>query len=136
MTTEARIVLDTNTLVSYFLATESVPGQAVRKAEREAILLASQETLDELAEVLSRRKFDAYASLTDRKTFVKLIAAAVEIVPITAIVRACRDPKDDKFLEVALNGSADLIITGDKDLLALDPFHEVRIIRPARYLTE
>jgi len=46
----------------------------------------------------------------------------------------CRDPKDDKFLELALNGRADAIITGDADLLALHPWREVAIVSPADYL--
>src|SRR5690348_5570250 len=97
-----RVVFDTNALVSYFMARDSVPGQSFRKASREASLLASQETLDELATVLSRRKFDSYASLADRTRFLQLIATAMELVPITTVIRACRDPKDDKFLEVAV----------------------------------
>jgi predicted nucleic acid-binding protein len=50
------------------------------------------------------------------------------------VVRACRDPSDDKFLEVAVNGRADLIITGDRDLLELDPFMGIAILTPAAYL--
>jgi putative PIN family toxin of toxin-antitoxin system len=129
-----RLVFDTNALVSYFMATEAVPGQSFRKAAREAALLASQETLDELADVLLRRKFDAYASLGDRTRFLQLMATTVELVSIVTVIRACRDPRDDKFLEVAVNGEADLIVTGDKDLLALNPFHKVAIITPAAYL--
>lgn len=56
------------------------------------------------------------------------------LVPINYRIRACRDPKDDKFLELAVNGSASLIITGDKDLLALDPFRGIGIITPAGFL--
>jgi putative PIN family toxin of toxin-antitoxin system len=134
MESERRIVLDTNAFVSYSLIVDSVTGKAVQKAMREAVLLASQPTLDELAEVLSRRKFDAYASLEQRKSFVRLIARTVELIPVTAVIRACRDPKDDKFLEVAVNGRADLIVTGDKDLLSLDPFHGIAIMTPASYL--
>lgn len=132
--TDRRVVFDTNTLVSYFIVTESTPGRAVRKATGAAVLLASQATLDELAEILSRRKFDAYAPVGERASFIKLIATIVELIPISGLIRACRDPKDDKFLEVAVNGRADIIITGDKDLLALDPFHGVRIVTPAQYL--
>jgi predicted nucleic acid-binding protein len=51
------------------------------------------------------------------------------------VVHACRDPRDDKFLEVAVNGRADLIITGDRDLLALHSFMGVAIISPAAYLS-
>jgi putative PIN family toxin of toxin-antitoxin system len=134
MEIERRIVFDTNAFVSYALKADSVPGKAVRKALREASVLASQPTLDELAEVLSRRKFDAYVSRAQRISFVRLIASAVELVPIAGLIRACRDPKDDKFLEVAVNGRADFIVTGDKDLLTLNPFHGVAIITAARYL--
>lgn len=103
--TDRRVVFDTNTLVSYFIVTESTPGRAVRKATGAAVLLASQATLDELAEVLSRRKFDAYAPIGERASFIKLIATIVELIPISGLIQACRDPKDDKFLEVAVNGA-------------------------------
>jgi predicted nucleic acid-binding protein len=57
-----------------------------------------------------------------------------EWVPITGAVRACRDPDDDKFLETAINGEADCIVTGDRDLLALDPFEGVAIFTPRDFL--
>jgi predicted nucleic acid-binding protein len=51
-----------------------------------------------------------------------------------APIRACRDPRDDKFLEVAVNGRADAIVTGDQDLLVLNPFQGIPILSPAGYL--
>jgi uncharacterized protein len=71
----------------------------------------------EPAEILARPKVDPY-----------------ERIPITHVVRACRDPKDDKFLELAVNGAAQLIITGDADLPALHPFGGIDILAPAHYL--
>jgi putative PIN family toxin of toxin-antitoxin system len=133
-TTERRVVFDTNALVSYLLAVQSVSGRAVRRATNEAIILASAETLEELADVLSRPKFDPYVSLEARKDFLKLIARSVEMVSVIGKIRACRDSKDDKFLELAAGGRADMIVTGDKDLLTLHPFHGVSIMTPARYL--
>ena len=62
------------------------------------------------------------------------LCTIVEFVPIIQVVHDCRDPKDDKFLEVALNGRADVIITGDADLLALHPWREIAILTPAEYL--
>lgn len=50
------------------------------------------------------------------------------------MVRACRDPKDDKFLSLAVSGGADLILTGDKDLLDLHPFRGIAIVSPQQYL--
>ena len=59
---------------------------------------------------------------------------SVTIVPQAAMVRECRDPKDDKFLELALDGQADLLVTGDEDLLALHPWRGIPILSPANYL--
>ena len=58
----------------------------------------------------------------------------VEIVEVVQVVRACRDPKDDKFLEVAVNGRADVIVSDDGDLLALNPFRGIAILAPSAYL--
>ena len=66
--------------------------------------------------------------------FLAQLASVAEFVPIVQLVRQCRDPKDDKFLEVALNGRADLIITGDADLLAMNPWRGIVIVSPAEYL--
>lgn len=129
-----RVVADTNVLVSRLLLADSVPGKAVRKAVDEAQLLVSDATLQELAEVLSRPKFEAWISQADKLEFFRLLSRIAEIVTVTYPVQACRDPKDDKFLEVAVNGQANLIVTGDKDLPALDPFHSVRIVTPVQYL--
>ena len=62
------------------------------------------------------------------------ILAAAELVAIAERISACRDPKDDKFLELAVNGHADLIVSGDADLLALNPFREIPIITPVAFV--
>ena len=129
-----RIVADTNCLVSRLLLPSSVPGGAVRKAVDSGLLLVSENTMNELADVLARPKFDRYITLADRQQFLRLLGRVAELVPIVYRVRECRDPKDDKFLEVALNGKAELILTGDADLLALHPWRRIPILTPARYL--
>jgi putative PIN family toxin of toxin-antitoxin system len=134
MRTRQRVVVDTNVLVSRLLAAESVPGLAVREARRRGRLLVSEATLNELAEVLARAKFDRYVSLEQRKQFLRQLGRIAELVPIIQVIRECRDPKDDKFLEVALNGRADAIITGDADLLGMHPWRRVEILAPAAYL--
>jgi putative PIN family toxin of toxin-antitoxin system len=63
----------------------------------------------------------------------KLVATA-ELVTIIEHVVACRDPTDDKFLELAINGRADRIVTGDPDLLVLNPFRGIPIVRPASFV--
>jgi len=134
MRARKRIVADTNCLLSRLLLPKSVPGEAVRHAVEYGSLLVSEATMNELADVLSRPKFDRYITLEDRQQFLRLLGRLAEFVAAVYTVRECRDPKDDKFLELALNGRAHLIITGDADLLALHPWREIAIVTPARYL--
>ncbi len=134
MAHRARVVVDNNALVSRLLIPDSVPGRAVRKAVDEAQLLVSEATLEELADVLARPKFDPYVSIADRQDFIRLLGRVAELVPITFTVHVCRDPKDDRFLELAINGRADLIVTGDRDLLELNSFQDIPVITPAEYL--
>jgi putative PIN family toxin of toxin-antitoxin system len=132
--TRERVVVDTNALIGRLLLPDSVPARAVHAVVTGAILLSSEATIAELAEVLARKEFDAYASVPDRQQFLRLLSRVTEIVPVTHTVRACRDPRDDKFLELAVNGEATLIVTGDNDLLSLNPFRDIPIITPASYL--
>ncbi|MDP2784387.1 MAG: putative toxin-antitoxin system toxin component, PIN family [Sulfurimicrobium sp.] len=132
--TEFRLVVDTNAWVSRLLLPESVAALAVDRALTLGRVLVSEATLDELANVLARPKFDRYVSRADRREFIHQLAGIVEIVPILRRIQACRDPKDDCFLELAVNGQASHIISGDKDLLVLDPFMQIRILAPADFL--
>ena len=134
MISRKRIVVDNNALISRLLLPASVPGRAVRKAVDTAQLLVSEPTLTELADVLARKKFDPYITIEDRQQFFRLLGRICEMVPISYAIHACRDPDDDKFLELAVNGAADLMVTGDKDLLELNPFRSIPIITPAAYL--
>ena len=129
-----RCIVDTNVIVSASMFSSSLPSQAVRKVLIEGALLFSEGTMNELRNVLFRSKFDHYVSRQERATFLAQLSAAAEFVEIIQLVRECRDPKDDNFLEVALNGGADVIITGDADLLALHPWREIAILSPAEYL--
>ncbi|ANB02058.1 MULTISPECIES: putative toxin-antitoxin system toxin component, PIN family [unclassified Ectothiorhodospira] len=137
-TEETRLVLDTNTLISRMLVPQGTAGRAVDKALAQGVLLASEETLTELANVLSRPKFDRYVSLEARQQFLKLLGGVVRVVPIQHRIQACRDPKDDMLLHVALNGEAQCLVTGDQDLLILGndfwQSHGLRILSPADYL--
>lgn len=90
--------------------------------------------LSELENVIVRPKFDRYISLSKRLAFLGKLTKAAIHVPVTHIITACRDLKDDKFLELALSASAPLIISGDSDLLILHPFQGIAILSPAAYL--
>lgn len=134
MRTVERVVVDTNVFVSRLLRFDSVPGRAAEKALHSAVVLVSRSTMSELSEVLAQAKFDRYVTIEQRLQFIRLIAQTAEFVPVTHSIRECRDPKDDKFLEVALNGRADVIITGDEDLLRMHPWRRVAILSPIHYL--
>ena len=129
-----RVVVDTNVLISRLLAPQSVPGRALSHAVRHGRLLASSETLEELAQVLGREKFDRYLSLDERQQFMRLLGRIVDMPPITHRFTECRDPSDNKFLDLAVSGDATAIVTGDHDLLELHPFKSIPVITPATYL--
>jgi putative PIN family toxin of toxin-antitoxin system len=126
--------LDTNVLISALLAASSVPGQAMTKAENSGQLLASEATMAEIDEVLRRPKFSRFLSVETRLEYLKRYRDAVRLILVSYPIHVCRDPRDDKFLEVAVHGKADLILTGDTDLLALDSFQRVRIVTPREFL--
>lgn len=129
-----RFIADTNLIISRLLLPDSKPAKAFIKAQKGGDMLVSDSTLSELAQVLARPKFDKYLSPEDRKRFFTLIAPLCIKIDIVQTITACWDPKDNKFLELALNGSADFILSGDKDLLALHPFQGIPIYKPTEYL--
>lgn len=131
---EKRWVLDTNVLISRLLMPGGVAARAVDRALAEGVLLVSDATLAELADVLARPKFDRYVSVADRQRFIELLGGVARRVSITHQLKLCRDPRDDMFLHVALNGEADAIVTGDADLLVLHPLHGIDILSPADFL--
>jgi putative PIN family toxin of toxin-antitoxin system len=130
----ARVILDTNVLISRLLLPESVAGRAVRRVLDRVPPLVSEPTLGELAQTLSKPKFDRYVSIKDRRRFFELFARVAEWVTVTSTIRVCRDARDNKFLELAVDGEATLLVTGDKDLLALAPFRNTTILSPAAML--
>jgi len=131
---ESRYVFDTNTLISAALFERSIPGRALHQVLGSGVLVVSPDTLSELTEVLGREKLDRYLSHDEREEFIEVLVARTVIVEPTEAVRACRDPRDDKFLELALEAGAEAIVTGDEDLLVLHPFRGVSILTPADFL--
>lgn len=134
--TSARFVLDTNVIISALLLPRSVPRQAFDRALTRGVLLASVATLDELDEVLRRKKFDRYVAQEQRLAFLAALIRDSITVDVTEVVTGCRDAKDDKFLELAVNGNATSIISGDPDLLVLHPFRGIPIVTPHLFLSE
>ena len=129
-----RVVFDTNVIVSAALLRRSAPGRAFLCALRQGTVLVSAPSLRKLTAVLRRAKFDRYVSREERDELLKALVRESRLVEITEFVRECRDPDDDGILEVAVNGDAEYLVTGDEDLLRMDPFRGVRIVTPAEFL--
>jgi putative PIN family toxin of toxin-antitoxin system len=134
MNPNERFVFDTNVLVSGLLFAESKPARAFFLALRIGILLTSLAALHELSTVLHRKKFDKYLTSDERDQFLDHYTRSTITIDIIETIQLCRDPKDDKFLEIATNGAATYLITGDPDLLVLHPFRGIPIISPDSFL--
>lgn len=127
-----RLVVDTNIFVSAALKESSWPRIVVGWVDGYGGLLKSTATERQVIEVLQRPYFASKLPPLYLDN-VRRIFSQAELVTITETVAACRDPSDDKFLELAVNGRADLIVTGDIDLLVLDPFRDIPIITPRAF---
>jgi putative PIN family toxin of toxin-antitoxin system len=129
-----RVVVDTNVVVSGLLLPGSVSRRAFNAARTRGVVLVSIATLEELDDVLCRRKFDEYVDEEQRLDFLAAYIREAEHVVVTESVRECRDPSDDKILELAASGNATHVISGDDDLLVLSPFRGILIQTPADFL--
>lgn len=134
MKREGRFVFDTNVLVSALLFSDSTPGQAFHQAHEHGRILLSGPVVEELNDVLRRAKFDQYLRREERELFLQALITDSVLIEITELIRACRDPKDDKFLELAFCGGATALISGDNDLVALTTFRGVPIFTPSQFL--
>ncbi len=136
MTSNVRAVLDTNVAISAALLPQSTPRQAFDQVLEQGASLISIATLAELNEVLRRSRFNRYLREEERLEFLSTLVRESELVEVTAAVSVCRDPKDDKLLELAVSGAATHIITGDDDLLVLHPFRGIAILSPHDFVAE
>jgi putative PIN family toxin of toxin-antitoxin system len=132
---ELRIVIDTGVAVSAVLLPRSVPRQAFDAAAAQGKLLVSDATVAELDEVLRRPKFDRYVPEEKRLEFLAALVREAELVEVTEVITACRDVKDNKFLELAVSGRASHLMSGDGDLLVLHPFCGIAVVTPQAFLT-
>lgn len=134
-----RIVLDTSTLIGAVLRQHSIPRQVVIKALSEGELCASPSTLAELDEVIRRDKFNRYLDLNIRLEFVAMYRDRVRMFQVStedeaALDPPCRDPRDNKFLALAVVSNADVLVSSDDDLLTLNPYGDISVLTPNEYL--
>lgn len=129
-----RVVIDTNALISRLLLAQSVPARAVDRALKEMEVVVSGATIEELADVLARDKWDRYVSIEDRQEFIRRLLQICTLVPVLSEVNDCPDPSDNHLLALALDAEAGLIVTGDSDLLTLRPWRGIEILTPAEFI--
>ncbi len=136
MPAKPRFVFDTSAIISAALLKRSVSRKAFDKALDEGELLVSAETVDELNQVLGRVDFTKYVTEDERLEFLAVLLREATFVEVTVYVGECRDPSDNKFLELAVSGAAVCIVSGDQDLLVLHPFRGIPIVTPRGFFDE
>jgi uncharacterized protein len=97
-------------------------------------LALSEAVYGEIADVLARPKFARVLTEDRRREVLELLSAAALWIEPTEEVRDCRDSKDNRYLELALAAGAAMIVSGDEDLLVLNPWRGIRVLRPSEFL--
>jgi len=136
MSDRPRFVLDTNVVVDALCFATSFGRRAFDIVRERGEIVYSMPTLAELIEVIYRPRLQRYISEEERRRFLVLFREQTILIEPKVEIRACRDPKDDKFLELAVAASAGVIITRDRALLDLDPFQGIRLIEPQTFVGE
>ena len=130
------IVFDVSSLVGAAIRRDGVPELALRRALRVDQIAVSEAVIAELLDVFARPRLQRFLDPALRNEVLsELHASGLFFVP-SERVTDCRDPKDDKYLELAFAAAAATIVSSDDDLLVLHPWRGVRILKPAAYLTE
>jgi putative PIN family toxin of toxin-antitoxin system len=130
------IVIDTNIFISAVLSPSGTAYKAFSKAIKNFKIVHTEETYQELAQRIYKPKFDRYISNPRREDFLSSIRNQSQFSQTTLEIADCRDPDDNKFLELALEVQAKFLLTGDKDLLSLktqSPYQNL-IISPRDFL--
>jgi uncharacterized protein len=137
-----RVVIDTNVWISGQLTLTGVTAELTRFVVQHGLPVFSDPTFEELKTRLWRPKFDRYLSVDRRNTLLQEVHVSgfwVDIHPEMADMSFCRDPSDDKFIQLALSAKAPMLVTGDQDLLLLAADFSVQglsILTPKDALTQ
>lgn len=129
-----RFVLDTNMMISAMLLPSSTVRLAFDRATSQGTILLSDEISSELDRIIHKSKFDKYILESERVEFLSSLIQNSSLIEVSANISACRDPEDDKFLELAVSGAATAIVSGDQDLVVLNPFRGIPILTPRQFL--
>ena len=128
------VVFDASSIVGAALKTDSMPERALLLARSHDTVCLSSAVEGEIREVLQRPKFGRYISDISRQRILDIVGAGALMFHPTERVSDCRDVKDNKYLELGLAAAASVIVSSDEDLLVLDPWRGIRILRPADYV--
>lgn len=132
--TKPIFVFDTNSLISGFILSNTTTSKALDRAKQIGFFSFSESTSREFANVFLRPKFDKYLSLEIRLGLIDDLHSLAILVDPTITITDCRDQKDNQFLELAVAANASCIVSGDQDLLVLNPFRKIPILTPANFL--
>jgi uncharacterized protein len=136
MPKDKRYVFDANALVSALLIPDSVPRMAFDSAAAQGHILLSAPVIGELEEVLRRPRLDRYITEEDRMRFLVALIRTSLLIRVSVTIPDSPDPKDNKYLELAVEGEATCVVTGDRHLLVLHPFRGIPILRPRDFLDQ
>jgi uncharacterized protein len=133
-----RVVIDTNVFVSAFLSPLGVPARIFKLLEQEAFgLLISEEIFREYEAALQYDRVRKRHKLTSEqiiKALEDLQAAAIFIKPTVSLTVVISDTDDNKFFECALEGSADIIVSGDAKVQAVKHYQGIQVLSPTLFL--
>ena len=130
------IVVDSNVFISAVLSPKGTAAKVVNHIIRHHKVVFCSETFEELQTRLWRPKFDRYITLEQRKLILHDLSAIAQWVEIDDEVRYSKDRDDDKFIATALAGNAEVIVSGDSDLLELQSIEGIRVLKPTEYSRE
>lgn len=128
-----RVIIDTNLWISFLISKDYSKLDEILFTKK-ATLVFSQELLDEFITVVRRPKFRRFFSPSDIEDVIETIEEYAEFIDVNASENACRDEKDNFLLSLAIDGKVDFLLTGDKDLLILNPFQSTTIITLSEFL--
>lgn len=127
------IVIDTNVLISAAILPQSKTAQVLELAVLHFVIAQNRATWEELESRIERSKFDIYFGEFGRMAFLTRLAQLTQDFPARASVQVSRDADDNKFIELAMDAGASILLSGDSDLTAVQTYKAIEILSPAQF---
>ena len=136
MKNNIKVIFDVNIWVSAFISPNMEKQVQAIILQDEVEIIACSYLLEELRQTLQRPKFKKYLSSERMLLATELVEQSSTFINLNSVVELCRDDKDNYLLSLAKDAQADFLLTGDKDLLVLNPFEKTQIIKLSDYLEQ